>query len=173
MRHCFLVALFLLCSIFSIAQKSIEKTLERFNDESIPYISVDSLKKKLQVVLLDTRKKEEYQVSHLENAKWAGFKKFDLEMIKREVPNTETPIVVYCSIGVRSEKIGEQLVEAGYTNVKNLYGGIFQWVNNGNTIVDSIGHPTEKIHAFSKHWGKLLTKGDKVFNLKPELIENQ
>ena len=38
-------------------------------------------------------------------------------------------IVLYCSIGYRSEKIGEKLVEMGYGHVFNLYGGIFEWVN--------------------------------------------
>lgn len=173
MRQHFLVASLLLLSIVSFAQRSIEKTLERFNDQSVPYITVDSLKNNPHFVLLDTRKKDEYQVSHIEKAQWVGFKRFDIQTVKEEIPNTETPIVVYCSIGVRSEKIGEQLQKAGYTDVQNLYGGIFDWVNKGNAVVDSLDTPTERVHAFSKHWGKLLTKGDKVFHLKTKPIENQ
>ena len=71
--------------------------------------------------------------------------------------------VVYCSIGVRSEKIGEKLQAAGYTNVKNLYGGIFQWKGEGEKVVDSLGLSTERVHAFSKLWGKLLTNAKKVY----------
>lgn len=75
--------------------------------------------------------------------------------------------MVYCSIGVRSEQIGEQLKQVGYSNIKNLYGGIFEWKNTGNTVVDSLDNPTEKVHAFTKTWGKLLRKGNKVYASKP------
>jgi len=33
---------------------------------------------------------------------------------------------VYCSLGIRSEVIAKKLKKAGYTNVFNLYGGIFE-----------------------------------------------
>jgi len=36
-------------------------------------------------------------------------------------------IVIYCHHGVRSRQAGQQLLEAGYTNVHNLTGGIDAW----------------------------------------------
>lgn len=166
-----LVVAFLVFSIVVFSQKSIDKALERYNDGSIAYITVDDLNRQSGAVLLDTRKKEEFEVSHLENAIWVGFRKFDIKDIQRDIPNKETPIVVYCSIGVRSEKIGKKLQEAGYSNIKNLYGGIFEWVNKGNAVVDTLNHQTDNIHAFSKQWGRLLTKGEKIYNAKPIPIE--
>ena len=44
---------------------------------------------------------------------------------------------MYCSIGKRSEKVTQKLKKAGYNNVSNLYGGIFEWVNQGNEVVDT------------------------------------
>ena len=149
-----------------LAQPSLKKTLKRFNTESVPYITVDGLQKNPNLIVLDTREREEFQVSHLRKALWVGFKEFEIGKIQKKIPDTSAPIVVYCSIGVRSEKIGEQLQNAGYTNVKNLYGGIFEWKNQGQIVVDSLENPTERVHAFSKFWGKLLTKGDKVYALK-------
>ena len=140
--------------------------MERFNSGTVPYISAEELKNSTDVILLDTRKKEEFEVSHLENAHWAGFQEFDVKKVQEEIPDTKMPIVVYCSVGVRSEKIGEKLQKAGYTNIKNLYGGIFRWKNQGYQVVDSVNRPTEKVHAFSKQWGELLTKGDKVYTSK-------
>jgi len=110
---------------------------------------------------LDARELEEFEVSHLRNARYVGFNNFSLEVIK-DIPKT-TPIVVYCSIGVRSEKIGEKLLAAGYTNVKNCYGSIFEWVNQGNEIVDMQNQPTKKIHAYNKKWGVWVNKGEKVY----------
>ena len=79
-----------------------------------------------------------------------------------EIPKSDT-IVVYCSIGYRSERIGEKLLAAGYKNVFNLYGGIFDWKNNDRVVVDSKNEPTEKVHSYNKTWGLFLDKGEKVY----------
>ena len=76
----------------------------------------------------------------------------------------DASIVIYCSVGVRSEKIGEKLIAAGYTNVKNLYGSIFEWVNEGNAVYNMNGKATNRVHAYSKTWGIWLKKGVKVYN---------
>jgi hypothetical protein len=70
---------------------------------------------------------------------------------------------VYCSLGIRSETIANQLKKAGYTNIKNLYGGIFEWRNKGFKVYNSEDKKTDSIHAFSKAWSKWLTKGTKVY----------
>jgi hypothetical protein len=43
-----------------------------------------------------------------------------------------------------------------------MYGGIFEWVNNGYPIVNSAG-PTQRVHAFDRTWGVWLKKGEKVY----------
>ena len=53
--------------------------------------------------------------------------------------------------------------KAGYTNVFNLYGGIFEWKNNDFQVVDTLGKSTEKVHAFNKSWEKWLKKVEKVY----------
>ncbi|MCX2741078.1 rhodanese-like domain-containing protein [Pontibacter anaerobius] len=114
----------------------------------------------VQPLLLDTRQPEEYNISHLSGAKLVEYEAFKVEQL-REIPK-DTPIILYCSVGYRSERVGEQLREAGYTNVRNLYGGIFEWVNQGQPVYDSNGK-TNKVHAYSKSWGVWLQKGDKVY----------
>jgi predicted sulfurtransferase len=71
---------------------------------------------------------------------------------------------VYCSLGIRSETVADKLKKAGYTNVYNLYGGVFEWKNKGFPIVDSDGKETENIHVFSEAWEKWLLKGTKVYD---------
>jgi 3-mercaptopyruvate sulfurtransferase SseA len=73
-------------------------------------------------------------------------------------------IVVYCSLGVRSEDIAEQLKKEGYTNVYNLFGGIFEWKNSNHKVYDNKEEPTENVHAFSKKWSKWLLKGNKIYD---------
>ena len=72
--------------------------------------------------------------------------------------------MVYCSIGIRSEDISEKLKKAGYTNVYNLYGGIFEWKNRNYPVVNPENEVTEKVHAYSKQWGQWLHKGKKVYS---------
>jgi hypothetical protein len=78
-------------------------------------------------------------------------------------PDKSIPLVVYCSVGVLSEDIGEKLEALGYTNVKNLYGGIFEWKNKGYPVIDNNGKDTRKVHAYNKRWGQLLTNAEKVY----------
>ena len=137
--------------------------LKRYNEGTVPYIKAEELVKHENYIILDTREKEEYDVSRIPGAVWAGYKKFNLYQLKSQLTEQDTSIVVYCSVGVRSEDIGEDLIEAGYSDVRNLYGGIFEWKNKGFKVVDSSGQSTENVHAYSKYWGKLLTEANKVY----------
>ena len=144
--------------------QNMKDVLEMSNEESVPYIQVSELANSSDLTLLDTRANEEFKVSHLENAKWVGYDQFDIDDFILNYPDKNMPLVVYCSIGVRSEDIGEQLLEAGYTRVQNLYGGIFEWKNKGYPVVDPQREKTEKVHAYSKYRGRLLTNAEKVYS---------
>ena len=65
-----LVPAMLIALLFSNAfsQKTIETTLDRFNDGSVPYIYVAEMKVQEHLVLLDTREEEEFQVSRIPGA---------------------------------------------------------------------------------------------------------
>ena len=118
---------------------------------------------KQDLFILDCRENNEYKVSHIEAAKYIGFKQFSKQEFLTLFPNKNASIVIYCSVGIRSEKIGKKLQKMGYTNVKNLYGGIFEWKNKGYPIVDTTNTETEKIHVYSKRWSKWSLKGIKVY----------
>lgn len=149
-------------SFSQVESKSFDVLLKTMLKNTVTKISVKELMPKIdQVVLLDAREPQEYEVSHLKNAKFVGFNQFNISILQYLSKNSE--IVVYCSIGVRSEKIGEKLKAAGFTNVKNLYGSIFEWVNQGNQVFDTQNRPTKKVHAFNKKWGVWLNKGEKVY----------
>lgn len=160
-RHLHLL-LFLVLGVVSCAQ-SIPDVLEKYNDHTVEYITVASLDTLNTPMLLDARELEEFQVSHIKDAVYVGYTDFDIKSTQEKIPDPNTPLVVYCSIGVRSEDIAEQLITAGYTNVKNLYGGIFEWKNQGRPVVDQTQKQTEKVHAFSKYWGRFLTNAEKVY----------
>jgi len=161
--------LFIKCSCFFLllfsanAQSSIDQALDWYNNESVPYISVTELQNLKNQIILDAREWEEYEVSHLKNAVWVGYDDFKLADVADKYPDKNLNIVVYCSIGVRSENIGEELLESGYFNTKNLYGGIFEWSNQGYPVYTTKDEKTKKVHAYGKLWGKYLTKAEKVY----------
>lgn len=128
----------------------------------VPVISANEANKdKSSFVFLDSREKPEFEVSHIKNAVWVGFDDFDINRLKGISKNQK--IIVYCSVGARSEKITEKLVNAGYQNIHNMYGGIFEWVNEGFPVYNMQGKQTDQVHAYSKTWGIWLKKGDKVY----------
>ncbi len=151
----------------SFAQKSLDELLHQYNTRSIPYISVEELRMlqmHKKVVIIDSREKDEFDVSHISGAQFVGFNTFSSEEISEKIKDKNTPIVVYCSLGIRSEEIGEKLKKAGFIDVQNLYGGIFEWKNKGYPVFDSLNVETEKVHVFSKPWGKWLSIGTKIFD---------
>jgi len=113
-----------------------------------------------ELVFLDAREPREYAVSHIDGALPVGYDQFDLKKIGDLDRNSR--IVVYCSVGYRSEKIAEKLLAAGFKNVSNLYGGIFEWVNQGHPVYAENGK-TRQVHAFDRAWGVWLRKGEKVY----------
>jgi len=150
---------------FSYAQlvqnKSFDALLKNLLSHSVKEVGAQEESKDSTAVFLDSREKNEYNVSHLKNALWVGYNDFHLEKVTN-IPKTQK-IIVYCSVGYRSEKISEKLNKAGFTNVANLVGGIFEWKNQNNVVVDNDGTETQKVHAYDKKWGVWLNKGEKVY----------
>ncbi len=142
---------------------SIDETIEKFNKGDIPYMTVTELQACEDCLVLDTRTLEEYSVSHIDGAQHVGYKRFDPTFLEEQRIERTRPIVVYCSVGVRSEEIGRQIMELGYSEVRNLHGGIFQWKIDGEQVVNQNGMTTDSVHAYSCIWGHLLTTGIKVY----------
>jgi len=65
---------------------------------------------------------------------------------------------------MRSEKVVEKLEELGYRDVYNLYGGIFEWVNQGYPVVNERNDTTLEVHGFSRIWSVWLDRGKVVYN---------
>lgn len=132
-------------------------------DKTVPFIKAKELRENNQnYTILDIRELKEYNVSHIKNAISISFNDFNVKMIKHKI-DKNTPIVVYCSIGYRSEKVGEKLLNEGFT-VYNLYGGIFNWKNSNNPVVDNNEIATQKVHCFNQEWSKWLLKGEKIYD---------
>ncbi len=113
-------------------------------------------KENKSITFLDTREYAEYKVSHMKSAIFVGYKKINWDKIRKL--DKDAVIVIYCSVGYRSGKIAEKMQDLGFTNAKNLYGGLFNWANNGGLVSTTMGTNTNEIHGFSKNWSKWINR---------------
>lgn len=138
--------------------KAYKKMLAKYYND-FPTISIeDALKdnKSNKSVFLDVREEEEFNVSHIKYAirmEPNGSGIHELKDIDKS-----TKIIVYCSVGARSQSFGEKLVKKGYTNVFNIYGGIFHWANSNYPLVNMYNQPVKNVHGYNADWGKWLNK---------------
>ena len=135
--------------------------LKKLLQHDVPEIDVrTAAQDSASILFLDAREPREFEVSHLRNAIPVGYDNFALE----DLPplDTHCRIVVYCSVGYRSEKVTENLKTAGFTQISNLYGGIFEWVNEGYPVYNAYGQ-TDQVHAYDRTWGIWLNRGKKVY----------
>ena len=80
-----------------------------------------------QITLLDVREVEEVAISSLENSFLIPLG--DLPQRISEL-NPDDNIVVYCRSGARSDQAMRFLRNAGFTQVRNLLGGINDWARH-------------------------------------------
>jgi rhodanese-related sulfurtransferase len=76
-------------------------------------------------VLLDVRTKEEFAEGRIAGAKLLPGDEIR-ERAAAELPDKDVLILVYCRSGGRSAKATQELVELGYTKVRDM-GGILDW----------------------------------------------
>lgn len=142
-------------------QKAFDQMLDKLLAHSVKEVRAQELIGQSGVIFLDAREKQEFEVSHIPQARWIGYDTFQKKYVQN-LPKTQR-IVVYCSVGYRSEKISEKLLKMGFQKVENLYGGIFGWKHARGKLVNSQAQRTEKVHTFNQEWSKWLFKGVKVY----------
>lgn len=166
MKHLLLIVILIISSASFSQDKrqSYHDMLKTYYKNTVETIQPAQLYKKIlkgeKIYILDTREEKEFSVSKIKGAIHIGYDKFDIKStngFKKDIT-----IIVYCTIGARSETIGEKLHKDGFTSVFNLYGGLIYWKNQGYPIVDNKGIETQNIHVYSKEWGKWLKKGKAI-----------
>lgn len=132
--------------------KGFDKMVKSYVKGSVPLVNPSECQSE-NILFFDAREKEEFNVSHIANAIYIGYNDFDFKVL--DGIDKQSKIVIYCSIGYRSEKIGEKLLDHGFENVSNLYGGIFNWTNSGYDVYvnDKL---TSEVHGYSRNWSKWL-----------------
>lgn len=87
------------------------------------------------VFILDVRTPGEYREVRLSGARLIPINQIPERFA--EVPK-EKAILVYCTIGSRSSKVVGFLARNGYSEVYNLYGGIYVWGKQGYPVLTGL-----------------------------------
>ena len=159
-NFCFFVNL----AFGSGVQENFDTLLSRLYRNTVPTISTYELSAQMnsgkEMIILDTRSMKEFDISHIKNAVFINYKKPDLDFLTGV--SKQTQIIVYCTVGYRSERIGEFVAKLEFKQIYNLYGGLTQWVNDGYPVYDNHGK-TKKIHGYSEEWAKWIQTGDVIY----------
>jgi UPF0176 protein len=101
---------------------------------SAPYISPEEFHQWIidnkEMVILDTRNDYEFQLGRFKNSLHLGTKHFanfegDLQKAPQEWQNT--PVVTFCTGGIRCEKAAPLMLKKGFQEVYQLDGGILNY----------------------------------------------
>lgn len=95
------------------------------------------------IILLDVREPEEFASGFINAHSVLTISRGKLEFVAIDKIakqfGQDARIVTYCLKGPRGALAALQLKKMGFTNVKNLKGGILAWLQNGNTIHSYLG----------------------------------
>ena len=126
----------------------------------LPHQAHDLLKAGADVLLLDVRDAAEFEISRL-----PGAVRVDPELTTEQFMDrfggqiAGRQVLLYCSVGVRSSRLGERIRNAaaarGAAGVYNIRGGIFAWHNYGKRLEKAKGQ-TELVHPYSTRWARYL-----------------
>jgi len=116
------------------------KALIKAEMQKAPQISPAELDKELkagkEVVILDIRQKSERPIMGSISEGDIHVPRGYLEIqTYSKIKDRDAEIVVFCGKGIRSAFAANTLTEMGYTNVKNLQGGVKAWKEAGLSTV--------------------------------------
>lgn len=75
--------------------------------------------------LIDVRERSEYDVARIEGSELKPLGQ--IQQWSQELGDKDEEIVLHCHHGMRSDRACQFLSAQGYSNVKNLIGGIDEW----------------------------------------------
>jgi len=106
------------------------------------------------LVLIDVREVAEYAGDRIAEAVSVPLSQFD----PQQVPS-DRPVVLYCQSSKRSEKAAQRLLDAGWSEVTHLEGGLNAWKADGYATVASRKAPISLFRQVQIVAGSLVFTG--------------
>ncbi len=119
--------------IVRIRKEIVTSHLDVTPDQAAPYIEPEQLKKELdegkELILIDARNLYEANIGKFKGAITPDVDVFSQwpEAVEKLKNLKDKPIVTYCTGGIRCEKASAHMIKQGFTNVRQLHGGIIRY----------------------------------------------
>jgi len=94
----------------------------------------DQMARGEEIVLIDIRELNEWNLGHAEPAIYIGRGVLETQ-IEARVPR-EARVVLMCASGNRSALAARVLLEMGYSKAESMAGGFRDWVASGGAVAD-------------------------------------
>lgn len=131
-----------------VPEVSVEQVRELQTDQEAAEREAEALGGKKPVpsfVVVDVRSPEEYAISIVPGA--ITKEQFETNP-QRFLHRT---VIVYCTIGYRSQRYAQKLIEQGFT-AKNFKGSILMWCQAELPLVTTRGKETNRVHTYSSKY---------------------
>lgn len=115
-----IVALLMSCSTitFGVSEVSPKSSMKYLNKSSN------------EVIFVDLRSKEDYEISHIPGALHIDYFSPNYEVELLNIPKDKI-IVLYCKHGLRSKNAAKLLKTRGFRRAYSLKGGFIEWEKSG------------------------------------------
>ena len=120
-----LIVIFLAMMLLTACGQNKEKSQEAVYVNITAEQAKEIMDSQEDYIILDVRTQEEFDETHIPGAILIPYDEI-LEKAEGVLTDKEQLILVYCRSGRRSKLAAEDLVELGYTNIKE-FGGIIDW----------------------------------------------
>jgi rhodanese-related sulfurtransferase len=87
-----------------------------------------------KLVILDVRSYQEFSDEHIENAENLDYNSQEFKIKVNDLDKNKK-YLVYCHSGMRSSRAVKEMEKLGFTDIKNISGGISKWKGNGLPLV--------------------------------------
>ena len=120
-------------------KEGVMKTGEKVGVTNILYEEFMEIKRSGEdYVLLDALSVESYNKGHIEGARSMPLGSINEDTAAKAIGAKDAKVVVYCGSFMcpASTKAAEKLMSLGYTNVLDYKGGLQEWQEKGNKLVN-------------------------------------
>ncbi len=102
------------------------------------------------VTLVDCRDPEEFVTGIIPGARKIPLAQVQATLVEAGLA-LDTPLVIYCAVGNRSAVAAKLLLDVGFTNVRNLAGGIVRWGQLGLPLATDDGLTAAQRERYARH----------------------
>lgn len=117
-------------------------------------LSVEKAKQLLasekRTLLLDIRSETAFHLSRIAGARHTSEDGL-LEYLSNLPNHKSDPIIVYCSVGIRSVAVAEQLREKGFRNASSIAGGFTAWRGAGGQVMSDSTFSVGQMERYSRN----------------------